>query len=371
MELPASFATFLTEIRPTSNQAKDMQDGHTKLRERLNAFEDLKPILVSDFLQGSYRRATAIRPKGDKRSDVDIIVVTKLHQDDYTPAQALDVFVPFLEKHYKNKWKPNGRSFGIELSYVDLDLVITAAPSEAQQGILKSLSVTTDETPEDTDDWRLVKSYVPVVERTTPFARFSMEQAKKEVTWKTEPLHIPDREAECWVETDPLAQITWTWQKNTDTNDHYVNVVKAIKWWRRINYTTPKYPKGYPVEHLIGQCCPDEITSLAQGVTLTLEAIVKNYSAYALLKMVPVFPDHGVPSHDVFKRVMGEDFAEFYTQVSEAAVIARQALDADSARKSSELWQKLFGNKFPLSPEEKSGYSTRQGNSNPGGGRFA
>ena len=82
-----------------------------------------------------------MRPKNGKRSDVDVIVVTKLDKDEYTPEEALDLFVPFLEEHYKDKYRIQGRSIGIELSYVDLDLVVTAAPSESQIGILEADSV--------------------------------------------------------------------------------------------------------------------------------------------------------------------------------------------------------------------------------------
>ncbi|HQP39707.1 MAG TPA: hypothetical protein PLI95_31200, partial [Polyangiaceae bacterium] len=73
MDLPTDFREFLQAIRPTENQRSDLQIGHKTLRKRLNADEDLKQCLVADFLQGSYKRSTAIRPKGDRRSDVDII----------------------------------------------------------------------------------------------------------------------------------------------------------------------------------------------------------------------------------------------------------------------------------------------------------
>ena len=162
MELPWYFRDFLREIRPTSNQHANSITGHQTLRERLLVDGDLTPLIVSTFLQGSYRRATAVRPKGDRRSDVDVIVVTKLSEAEYTPEAALDLFVPFLNKHYKGKWHLQGRSFGIELAYVDLDLVITSAPSESEIGILKSASVTAFESPDDVDDWRLVKSWIPI-----------------------------------------------------------------------------------------------------------------------------------------------------------------------------------------------------------------
>lgn len=165
-ELPSYFSDFLKDIRPTAAQRKDMRDGHTTLRERLEADEDLSKIIVSTFLQGSYRRSTATRPRGDARSDVDVIVVTKLSEADHTPAQALDRFVPFLNKHYKGKWHQQGRSFGIELSYVELDIVPTSAPSEAEEGLYKSASVVRADALEEEADWKLAKSWVPLLERT-------------------------------------------------------------------------------------------------------------------------------------------------------------------------------------------------------------
>ena len=109
MILQSDFAEFLQDIRPTKAMRDDLKTGHQTLRDRLNADEELKKCLVSDFLQGSYKRSTAIRPKGDRRSDVDIIVVTKLSEQEYTPAKAMDVFKPFLDKYYKGKWHPQGR----------------------------------------------------------------------------------------------------------------------------------------------------------------------------------------------------------------------------------------------------------------------
>ena len=117
----------------------------------------------------------------------------------------------------------------------------------------------------------------------------------------------------------------------------------------------PKYPKGYPVEHLIGANCPDGIKSVAEGVTATLEKIASNYQIYAQLKMTPNLPDHGVSQHNVFKRVSGEDFAAFHKMVSSAAVTAREALDAKTVASSAKKWRELFGNKFPDGGEDDDG----------------
>lgn len=363
MQVTSYFTEFLSNIRPTMNQRNEMKTGHTTLRQRLRSFESLKEIYVSDFLQGSYRRSTAIRPKGDKRSDVDVIVVTNLKEADYTPQEAMNLFVPFLNTYYEGKWEFQGRSIGIKLSYVDLDLVITSAPSEVEVEKLKSAAVRYIGDIESAPDWFFGKDWIPFEERTSYHAQFDFKSAAATIQWKIDPLRIPDRDADEWDDTHPLAQITWTTAKNKVCDTHYINVAKAIKWWRRINEDLPKYPKGYPLEHLIGDCCPDGITSVAEGVTLTFEEIVTKYAENARLKTTPFLPDHGVPAHNVFHRVTGEEFAQFYDAVKEAAETAREAFDETDKAKSIELWQKLFGEKFP---ENRTGNSDDDGGSQKG-----
>jgi len=370
--LPTYFDGFLKDVRPTKNQRDDLKTGHTTLRTRLRADDGLSAVYVSDFLQGSYRRSTVVRPKGDSRSDVDIIVVTRMDKNEYAPEVAMGAFVPFLEKFYKDKWDWQGRSFGIELSYVKLDLVITAAPSEVQQGILSTKAVTTDEGLDEALDWRLVKGWVPVEERS--LLRFAdsitLQKSLTEPEWKVEPLWIPDRDAHRWDETHPLAQIAWTRDKNKNCSGYYLGTVQALKWWRR-SFDAPKYPKGYPVEHLIGVCCPNGISSVAEGVVLSLEAMVREGAFYVATGTVPVLPDHGVPSHNVMGRVSAEDFAAFYKHVEGAATIAREAYDEPDTAQSALRWRDLFGNKFPEPPTQKGGFSPRDSVSTPLGSRFA
>jgi hypothetical protein len=208
---------------------------------------------------------------------------------------------------------------------------------------------------------------------------FLLEKSSDESDWRSSPLYIPDRDAAVWKRTHPLEQIRWTWRKNEATDKHYVNVVKAIKWWRREMAPDPKHPKGYPLEHLIGECCPDGITSIAQGVTVTLETIAARYATNAALKSVPELCDHGVPEHNVMHRISGDDFAAFHALVTNAASLARRALDADSVAVSAQLWQELFGSKFPdPAIDEKSrsqsaggGFTPRENATAIGGGRFA
>jgi predicted nucleotidyltransferase len=380
MELTTDFKDFLQEIRPTASQREELKSAHRTLRDRLNADEELKKCLVSDFLQGSYKRSTAIRPKGERRSDVDIVVVTKLSEDEYTPTQAMDLFEPFLDKYYKGKWKQQGRSFGIELSHVELDLVLTSAPSEAEVGILQSEALSTDDDIETAQDWRLHSSWLGLEARQyRGDARILLAEAKGEAEWKAEPLRIPDRDANKWESTHPLAQITWTRDKNDRTNKHFVNVVKSIKWWRVEKHEEPKHPKGFPLERLIGECCPDGIGSVAEGVVKTMENIVSTYELVVRAGGKPYLPDYGVPTHDVFKRISSDDFRKFYDQTKSGADLARRAYDSEDRTESGTLWRELFGSKFPKPSGNGSGgpggsgrgYTPPTGPANPGSGRFA
>ena len=357
------FEDFLKEIRLTSNQVAELKQAHTTLRSRLLADEDLSKYIETTFLQGSYKRATAVRPKNGKRSDVDIVVVTKFDKDEYDPEQVLDVFEPFLEKYYKGKYRKQGRSWGIEMSHVDLDIVPTASVSLAESGLLENAMISSDE-----DIYSLYEEKVENINGYSWTCQFDyFFESKEEEAWRKEPLYIPDREVMEWDKTHPLEQIRWTQEKNKNCNKHYVNVVKCIKWWRKEKFSDVKHPKSYPLEHFIGDCCPDGIESVAEGITLSLEKIVSDYPEK------PILEDRGVPEHDVFARLSDEDYKAFYDSVCEAAVIARNAYDAESVEESAKLWRELFGNKFPEPPKSKNSIFTERNSDSRDipGGRFA
>jgi hypothetical protein len=373
MTNPTYFSDFLAKIRPSKELVSACVEGHQTLRDNLSADEDLGPIIFKTFLQGSYRRSTAIEPQGEKKLDVDVVVVTKLAEKEFNSKQALELFQPFVEEYYPEQHEEQGRSIGLHLEDVDLDLVVTSAPSEAQMGIISVLAEDGEELDEDSEE-DLVKALVEA--RTGQMSDFSLTRAeliekaikaaREKEQWEIEPLRIPDRESDEWRDTHPIAQMEWTIEKNQLCNKHYINVVKAIKWWRAMRQPEPKYPKGYPLEHLIGACCPDGITSVAEGVTLTLEAISSRYSSDAASKTTPELMDHGV-NYDVFQRVDGEDFAAFHGHVAKAAKIARQALNELDSKTSASLWYSLFGDPFPKPPSGNGDNSGSDGPSEGGG----
>ncbi|WP_086444242.1 SMODS domain-containing nucleotidyltransferase [Candidatus Enterococcus lemimoniae] len=325
------FSDFLKNIRLTQNQIKDLARGHNTLRSRLLADDDLSEIIETTFLQGSYKRNTAVKPKGENRSDVDIIVVTNIDADQVTPDEALERFKPFLEKYYADKYTINQRSIGIELSYVDLDLVITAKVQDAE-----TLNLMKNEGRKMTRGLQTMISNEEYYDSALGELVIKMDTETKNAA----PILIPDTSENTWSLTNPLAQIHWTVEKNKTCNGNYINVVKALKWWKK-HHEIPKYPKGYPLEHIIGQSCPDNIDTVAQGVTVTLEEIVRKYPTK------PVLIDHGVEEHDVFGRITEEEYEEFYNLIKEAAFTARKAIDETEFSTSANYWRNLLGTEFP------------------------
>lgn len=374
MKLDRQFKEFLREIKPTEKQKEDWKSGAKTLRTRLAADDKLKDVVVSTFLQGSIRRSTALRPTGDKRPDVDIVVVTNIDYTQTTPEEAMGLFAEFLDKHYAGKWREQGRSFGIELSYVDMDLVITALPrpvtSEHNRhmasfadtvsfaDIYRSEAANSLSTLEEDTSWRLNprwrerQIFDEFGGNTRELASHSARVLEDETPsgWKENPLWLPDRETKEWGRTHPLLQISWTAQKNRRTNETYLNIVRAIKWWRlEIAEKLPKYPKGYPLEHMVGHLLDDgaDLTT-AHGIVQVFEACRDKWLSRARRQEVPFLSDHGVEEHNVLARLSPEDFEGFVEIISDFAAVVRYALEAEDSTQSGELWQQVFGSKFPL-----------------------
>lgn len=341
-----SFETFLEQIRLSKELRDACQRAHTDLRTKLTADTTLNPILVSMFLQGSYARKTGTKPNGtDTHVDVDLVVVTKLSPKEWTPDRVLLLFTPFLDREYPDQWESHDRSMKISPkgSPVTLDLVVTAAPSEIQESLFKSFRESAEPIFE-------IEARGDRPSQSLSF-REAIEKINKAVgstTWQQDPLLIPSRDLKTWIPTHPLEQIRWTIEKNDRTNGNFVNVVKALKWWRKQN-PDGKYPKSYPLEHFIGDACPDEIESVAEGVARTFESMRDNYSPNLFARMVPVLFDRGV-RHDVFHRLTPAQYQTFYNLVSTAARSARAALDAETNAESIQRWHDLFVTDFPEPP---------------------
>jgi predicted nucleotidyltransferase len=320
MNLPSYFKDFLAEIEPSPSYKEDQASGHKTLRKRLAEDEDFKLIHVNTFLQGSYKRKTAIHPG----KDVDIVVVTSLDPDRTTPADANAKLGKVLRKYYSNV-SPQNRSYCVTLSYVTMDVVLATSRQLTKNAWLFDMVRKAD----------------------------SLDAAD---SWSDSPLLIPDRDLGAWAETHPKAQLAWTTELNATCGGYFVPLVKMFKWWRKETYQQPKYPKGYILERLAGECVDTTKRDHAEGFVQLLENLNAKYAIYVQAGMVPVLPDPGVPSHNVAHRLSAEDFKVFMGKVAAALPTARAALAETDIKKSANLWRKLFGDKFPASQASKASF---------------
>lgn len=317
MLLPHPFRRFLANIRPSRRQLEALQRAHLDLSRRIRLDPELQKILVTTFLQGSYRRSTAIRDAGRGGvSDVDLVMVTKLDPKVIRPEKALRLLEPFLSRSYET-WRRQGRSIGITVGEVELDLVLTSVPPRID--------------------------LFPAEASADPLDAGGAPTPAEHLARQSEPLLIPDRESKQWKPTRPLAQLAKTRGKNARCNTHYLGVVKAIKWWKARSSGMPEHPKSYPLERLVEECCPDGIESVDEGITRTLETMGRRFRN----GKKPVLQGHNMPNQDVLARVPEADFRAFIERVREAAGIARRALECDDAQESAAAWQQLFGEAFP------------------------
>lgn len=336
MKLPVYFKDFLKNISLTEHQTSRIKTTHETLRNRLKKDEELSEMIIDTFLQGSYKRYTAIRPKNDEKSDVDVVVVMDLDKDEMEPNEIFDLFEDFLDEYYEDKYNFNNKSIRITLTDVDVDLVVTV-PYESSDSFDKNLfnKSVKEFNEEVTDSDDIEKGY----------------------------LYLPNMKENTWIKINPTAQIINTTLKNQRTNGWYIKVVKAIKWWQRLNYPDLTV-KSYPLERFVFECCPEDITCVADGVYRTFE----NMESY---DHKPCLNDFALESY-VFENITDFEYDEFYSKVCEAAELSKKARFEEDADESIRLWKKLFGSKFDdTESNNNSGFTKPNKKASVPSGRFA
>jgi len=355
MKLNTEFATFNNNIVLTDEEDDKLKNTYQTLKENLKEYEknsDFKDLIIGDFVQGSYQRKTCLKQQEGKLPDIDVIIVTKMDEGEFDPAKlAQDKFIPFVKKYYDGQYQQQGRSIGVTLEEegVDLDIVITSDPKEAETGFLNEELFKSMGNSKDWDFDTLEKS-MPGIAKMAHLSKSDSilnEDVQLSEVGNVDPLRIPDKDANEWQNTNPMAQIFWAMKKNRICNYKYLPVVRATKWLRKSFSNFPKYPKGYPLEHIIGDNCPNTFSSVADGVVLTLKNILDNYKSHYDSNTVPYLKDRGV-DENVLSRQLPEDFKKFYERISDAYNIAIEALESTDAHESSLLWRKLLGEEFPL-----------------------
>jgi len=292
----SQFSKLLSDIEPSQTTKSDASAGHENLRKYLKDDVTFKNYRETDFLSGSYKRNTAIRPRKKdgivSRPDVDIIVVTN-HTKDDEEQEVIDLLYDTLKSKYPTIRK-QARSVGIETNKVDMDVVPIIAPN-GMDGTL----------------------------------------------------YIPDRKKGEWVETNPPKHTEWTTEVNTDSEGRFKPLVKLMKWWRRQNPTIAKKPKGFVIECIAAECMDKNEKQYDELFVGTLEKVAEKYAFYIGLRMVPHIEDPGVPGNSVTNGITFDAFEGFYYKVKSHAEKGRKAINETDKEKDLELWREIFGSRFP------------------------
>ena len=138
-----------------------------------------------DLTESEYRRLLSIA-KGRKLRTVCA----------FRAQEAFAIITPFVKKYYQN-YEQQKRSIGISLPEVDMDLVITAAPSEEVKRAIECAGLSSAFTVDDLSGYQqsLLENY-----RLDSLERF-FESDSTGQQWRAEPLLIPDNVENQWYRT--------------------------------------------------------------------------------------------------------------------------------------------------------------------------
>ena len=116
MAKQSDFNAFLSNIEPSASTVSYISSIQTNLRSFLKNHKDYKEVHVDTFLSGSYAKHTSIRPAaGDKKRDVDIIVVTSYSADKDSADVLEELRDVLLQKNEYSTATIQRHSVGIEM----------------------------------------------------------------------------------------------------------------------------------------------------------------------------------------------------------------------------------------------------------------
>jgi len=311
----ARFNELLNDIEPSATTTANASTAHNGLRSHLRQHKTFKAKWSNDFLAGSYSRDTALRPRttedGLERPDVDIIVETTYVPSD-KPENVLNELSEVLEEEYTVE-RVNMRSVRVATSYAEMDVV-------------------------------------PVIKAFDAFV-------------------IADRESDSWKPTNPPKHDEWSTAQNVDLGGRFKPLVKLLKSWRRHN-PSGRRPKGFVLELLVAKHAPRTETHYGEAFAQTLESIHAAYSSLAKAGQKPQLWDPAIRGNDVLSKVSFAQWRDFIEKVRVHAGYARDAQKTDDMDRATELWQRLFGDRFrgTASPLKSAGAGTLASAVVPAGG---
>ncbi len=293
MAKQADFDAFLKNIEPSVTTVSYISSVQNNLRTYLKNHESYKNIHADTFLSGSYAKHTSIRPvAGDKKRDVDIIVVTT-YSSDKSSIDVLNELRDILaQKSDYSSAKVQHHSVGVDMSGISVDVVPVII---------------------DENDSQLY--------------------------------YIGDSEAGDWTVSDPKGHKAWSTEVNKNNDSEYKPLVKIFKWWRRVNCPDDKkYPKGITLEKIVADNLGDSTLSTEDFFVGTMQNIISAYKEdYVDLEINPTIddPSDKIIGNDLLSGYSVDDFSSFIKKLEEHAGL----LNAEGT--TNDAWRKILGTEFP------------------------
>ena len=304
MAKQSDFNTFLSNIEPSTTTVAYISSIQTNLRSFLKNHKDYKDVHVDTFLSGSYAKHTSIRPAaGDKKRDVDIIVVTSYSSSKDSSEVLEELKDVLIQKNEYSTATIQRHSVSIEMGSVSVDVVPVIA---------------------DDDDDQLY--------------------------------YVGNYDTGDWTVTDPKGHKTWSTDVNKEHNSEYKPLVKIFKWWRRVNCPEgTKYPKGITLEKIIADNLGDSSLRTEDFLIGTMQNIISAYKEdYSDQGKNPVIddPSEKLSGNDLLSGYSTDDFSAFIDKLDEHASLLNDEGTTNAT------WRKILGTQFPNGSQETNAFTS-------------
>ncbi len=303
--LTDNFSAFLKRINPSPTYEKNASSAYNNVKQILESDEDMKELAPHVFLQGSYKRDTAIYTI----NDVDIVVLcTNLH---YPP------------------------SSGPARSWSRDEIFSTVA------GAIKSNSLYKDKVKYDSRS-KCIKVETSVGLDVLPVVR---SQGHHDVRYEPVFMYHPDYGK--WVETYARYHQEYCSEKNKYSNGNFIPMIKITKHLRdSTSGLSSDIAPSFYIECLLYDIDNGKYSNtLALSIVEVLVAVAMNYAPDSIYKIGLNSPcgDRQILS---LKEWAQADYEVFYKHTIAWAKLAIEALKENDREKAITKWKRLLGDAY-------------------------
>jgi Second Messenger Oligonucleotide or Dinucleotide Synthetase domain len=292
-----AFAQFHDSIQLTTLSEGRINSAWGRLHDYLH--EKYGGVSPDVFIQGSYANDTAVKP-ADESGEYDLDIVCVYGEPD-TAAGAIERLTAVLSE--------------------DADLRARLDPNESGRPCVRLRYA------DDRDGYGFHVDIVP--------ARGINPQ---------DVVDVPMRGQEGWRQSAPFPYTRWCQQQSP----MFLRVVRFLKRWRGVHGDGSI--ASIMLQVLTAEHLDIAATSDAEALASTL---AKMHNGLALSPPdPPVILNPVLPTENLAERWKPEDYQTFRRELDEAVQLSRAALMESDQQTSHDLWRRLLGEDFPDSPAD-------------------